>query len=77
MSGVEIAAFETEMEARVCVSYLLAHGVDAELAHAMTLSVMPFLSGKRGFRVTAPEAQARTARELLAAVDKDEADEEF
>jgi len=79
MTGaVEVAAFASEVEARVCVSYLQAHGVDAALADAMTLSVLPFLAlgKKRGFRVTAPEAQAPLARELLAAVDDAGADEE-
>jgi hypothetical protein len=77
-SAVDVAAFSTETEARVCVSYLRAHGVEAALADEMIFSVLPFLSpGKKGFRVTAPAEQARLAAELLAAVaDADEEAEE-
>lgn len=76
-AAVDVAAFASETEARVCVSYLQAHGVEAALADDMTFSVLPFLSpGKKGFRVTAPARQARLAAELLAAVETDGEPEE-
>ena len=69
MSLVEVAAFRSEAEARVCVSFLHAHGVAAEIAGAHALAVMPFLSpGKGGYRVLAPEGDAATAAQLLAEI---------
>lgn len=74
MSGpTEIARFESEAEARVCVSFLQANAIEAELADAMQLSVLPFLSpGKRGYRVLAPKSQAHAAAALLALINQQE-----
>lgn len=75
--GVEVAAFSSETEARVCVSYLQAHGVDAEIANAMTMSVLPFISlGRKAYRVMAPADEAELARDLLAAVGEGGADDQ-
>lgn len=49
-------------QARVIVSYLRAHGLDAQLLDAATSSVLPAVGG---VRIAVPADEERQARRLL------------
>jgi len=52
-----------QQEARIIVSYLNAHGIDAELLDGAINSVLPIMPG--GVRIAVPEGQEARARALL------------
>ncbi len=71
---VEVARFGTLVEADIAASYLQSHGVAAEVLDGYHGSAAPFLVFALGwFRLTAPQAQAQSARVLLAEADEGQA----
>ena len=53
-----------QQEAKIIVSFLNAHGIDAELLDGAINSVLPVMPG--GVRIAVPEEQEREALTLLA-----------
>ncbi|MEL7486167.1 MAG: DUF2007 domain-containing protein [Pseudomonadota bacterium] len=57
------------VRARVMVSYLQAHGVEARLLDAEMTTMVPFLSG--GVRIAVPDDEENQARRLLKEAEKE------
>ncbi|MEL6361354.1 MAG: DUF2007 domain-containing protein [Pseudomonadota bacterium] len=58
--------------ARIVVSFLRAHGVDARLLDAETSTMMPVVTG--GVRIAVPDDEEMQAKRLIAEMNPDDGD---